>query len=178
MMSEAIAINSIFIRVKSMLLPSLHYSNSSTSIFTLATRFARYVLHTQNWGGLISLARFDKQIVKTDKQPRRSNDEHSKAAWLKNFEYDEVFAAEKALVRTIFNRDGRKCWGFKEIRYGMKDHLVIPSLLAEDIAFLESMVSEGEGAEGRRVENSVFALLQSKHFSIALTSSLLSSALC
>lgn len=86
----------------------------------------------ENWGALKDLSNFNSKLEQTYNQERE--EEHAEAAWRMYFNYDDVQDAAKNVVTTMLNPFNKKCWGFKEIRYGNG-----PFGIADDVKYLQSL---------------------------------------
>ena len=71
----------------------------------------------ENTAMFINLARVMESFMGTDLA--RRDDQHSKDAWRRVYERGSVKKALQEVVRATLNPNGKKCWGFKEIRYGL-----------------------------------------------------------
>jgi hypothetical protein len=91
-------------------------------------------LSGENNGAFIALARFDDSVQATEGM-YRGND-HDAVAWHKVYNISEIKLAEINVARAMLNPHNKKCWGFKEIRYGRSENL---ATFTRDLNFLRSL---------------------------------------
>ena len=92
--------------------------SGSTSMARLLNAVPSCELSGENSGALHYLARFRENVNVADAQRRSAHAGHDAEAWRGVYNSTDVRCAEVSLVRALLNPAGRRCWGFKEIRFG------------------------------------------------------------
>ena len=110
--------------------------SGSTSMARLLNAVPSCELSGENSGALHYLARFRENVDVADAQRRSADAGHDAEAWRGVYNSTDVRRAEISLVRALLNPTGRRCWGFKEIRFGRGEKV---ATFARDVAYLRSL---------------------------------------
>ena len=110
--------------------------SGSTSMARLLNAVPSCELSGENSGALHYLARFRENVDVADAQRRSADAGHDAEAWRGVYNSTDVRRAEVSLVRALLNPTGRRCWGFKEIRFGRGEKV---ATFARDVAYLRSL---------------------------------------